>query len=404
MLAACLDTNVDYAGKRCSVDRSCPTGLLCSSNGTCQLTSAGGGEGGSGTGGGAGGAAGGGADGGCEVLPVLSCTLRDVPLAPGATPLAQDLMPGTRFVLQNADYPGLHLGGSGAPGCPIVVAGPARLTDWLTLDGSHVWVVDVTFAVPQELYALATAPGATDLDLRRLHFSQTAVGRPMNTSEFPFDVFLEAGCGDVTIAESDFTGTRAPAIFADPSCGQVTVKGNRFRTDADGPTIQLENMTGTVEGNELWGAMGFSAVQFVNGGAGVVRRNFFHDLTSSTLVAVRGAQQVVSNTFVNLAGAAASCGTFKDNAVVRTAGGVQCATEAHGYNLYDQAGVIGTLDATDKTGTAQLGTDGVPLSGSPAIDAADPALPVPLGGGTRADIGAFERGATRSPDGTYCTQ
>jgi hypothetical protein len=45
-------------------------------------------------------------------------------------------------------------------------------------------------------------------------------------------------------------------------------------------------------------------------------------------------------------------------------------------------------------GAAKLDTDGVLLDGSPAIDAADPSLAVPAGEGTRADIGAFERGTT----------
>jgi hypothetical protein len=37
------------------------------------------------------------------------------------------------------------------------------------------------------------------------------------------------------------------------------------------------------------------------------------------------------------------------------------------------------------------------------VDASDPARAVPPGGGARADIGALERGATRLPDGRYCT-
>ncbi len=382
LLAGCLDTRIDYVGKRCSAARPCPEGLQCeAASSTCQLGA-------------------GGADGGCESSPPVTCTLRDVALAPGVTPSGADLTPGTRFVLQNTDYPALRISGSGAAGCPIVVTGPARFTDTLTLEGSYLRATELSFRVTQRLYALRVASGSTNIDLRRLHFTETATARPMAT-EYPFDIALESSCAEVTVAESEFVGVRAPAIFGHDTCGNVMVKGNRFRTDAYGPTVQIEGTSGTVEGNELSGDMGYAAVEFVNGGTGTVRRNWFHDLTHDDLIAVRGAQTVTSNTFSRLP-VAASCGTFRNNVVQQVTTPLTCGTAARGYNLLDQVTNPGTLDTTDKTGSALLGADGVPQAGSPALDSADPALPVPPGGGARADIGAFERGAVRLRDGTYC--
>ncbi|MBK7860765.1 MAG: right-handed parallel beta-helix repeat-containing protein [Archangiaceae bacterium] len=396
LLAACVDTHVDYVGKRCATGRPCPDGLVCdAASATCQ-PSPGSGGGTAGAGGSGGGAA------SCPSELPISCTLRDVALAAGATPSASDLKPGTRFVLQNTDYPALRVQGSGSAGCPIVLSGPARFTDTLTLDGEYLKVVDVSFEVTQRLSALSVAPDSKNVELVRLHFSKTATGRAPNGSEFPFDLYLDTRCAQVSVSQSDFTGTRAPAVFSDATCTAVTVKGNRFHTDADGPTVQIEGQTATIEGNELTGAMSYAAIEFVNGGSGVVRRNWLHELTASGLVAVRGAAQVVSNTFVDVTGDAASCGTFRDNAVVRVRGGVTCGSASRGYNFYDAVGSTGTLDSTERTGSAQLAADGVPAVGSPLVDAADPALAVPRGGGSRADIGAFERGATRAADGTYC--
>ncbi|MBL8951167.1 MAG: right-handed parallel beta-helix repeat-containing protein [Myxococcaceae bacterium] len=375
LLAACLDSRVDYVGKRCSSERPCPGDLECSAaTQTCQLPST------------------------CEPTQPMLCAFTDVALAPGMTP--PDLQPGTRLVLQNADYGALRLTGSGTAGCPVVLAGPARFTDTLTIDGSHWRVSDLTFEVPSKLYALTTAPGAGDLVFQRLTFSKTATSRSGGT-EYPFDVYLDSNCSNVTITESQFTGTRAPAIFGDSTCSNVTVRGNRFVTGRDGPTVQLEGQTGIVEGNDLSGTMTFAAVEFVNGGSGVVRRNWFHDLTAGGLVAVRGAREVVSNTFTNVE-TAASCGTFRNNVVQRATNGVTCGSAQRAFNLYDDVASPGALEGSEVQGAAQLGADGVPGSGSPAVDAADPQLPVPSGGGARADIGAFERGATRLPDGSYC--
>jgi hypothetical protein len=142
-------------------------------------------------------------------------------------------------------------------------------------------------------------------------------------------------------------------------------------------------------------------IEFVNSGTGIVRRNWFHDLTSN-LIAVRKAQQIVSNTFSHLTRVADCTTTFRDNIIQQAQSVMSCTSAGRAYNLYDAVTDTGTLGATDATGTASLGADGVPLAGSPAIDAADPALPVPPGGGSRADIGAFERGAQLNGEGEYC--
>lgn len=136
--------------------------------------------------------------------------------------------------------------------------------------------------------------------------------------------------------------------------------------------------------------------------AGTFWRNVMTDVPMRT--GVTGADRVSQNTFARLGGQVASGGVFDDN-VVSVAGLVSMPLEAGGYNLFDSVQRY-AADAgpkpTDVLDFADLGADLVPNTTSPAIDRADPSVPVPPGGGSRADIGALERGAAKRADGRYC--
>jgi hypothetical protein len=144
-----------------------------------------------------------------------------------------------------------------------------------------------------------------------------------------------------------------------------------------------------------------------------VVRNFFSYMTDPY---VNGAAEVLSNTFANLGGSVGAVRkngalTFRNNIVVNAYVGVAIPVSGDtgpldaAYNLFDGVNfpyLPGTLAPTDVIGPALLQSDGTPAANSAAIDAADPALPVPPDGGARADIGAIERGATKIDDGRYC--
>ena len=68
--------------------------------------------------------------------------------------------------------------------------------------------------------------------------------------------------------------------------------------------------------------------------------------------------------------------------------------EMHSIEFGNPAGVVEGWEGRSTQPTALLLT-----ADSPAIDSGDPASPVPAGGGKRADIGPFERGAANDAPG-----
>lgn len=164
--------------------------------------------------------------------------------------------------------------------------------------------------------------------------------------------------------------------------------------------------------NVFTGAWG-TPIQGRSDPSAVVERNLFHDIICpggcTPHVVVMNAGIVRGNTFVSIDGAiAADRGVFRDNIVSGLAGGsgLSAAGAEGGYNLFADVPkpyASGGVDGTDRGGPIALDADFVPTAASPALDASDPARPVPPGGGARADIGALERGATKLGDGRYCT-
>jgi hypothetical protein len=377
LLCGCLDGSVDYAGKTCTVERGCPAGLTCDpSSLTCRAGMTG---------------------PQCGVSIPAGCTYQDQTLGPADTP--PTTLDGTKRLKLSGTFGALTLNSSAAS-CPVLVEGDgATMTGTLTLKGDHWRVTGLSFSATQSLYGLSAQNGARDVQLSGLYFASTAVSRTLGTTDYPFDVYADGPWSEWVVSGCDFSGTKAPALFAGDQGSNLTITGNHFVTDASGPTVQIESTAGaTVTRNDFSGALDTAVVQFVNGGTGVVQRNYFHDLPAPGLVAVMGATQVQSNTFVRLGSnsTAASCGDFQDNIVSHVTHAIGCATGARGYNLFDQVTDVPPAATGDVSAAPQLDDAGVPLATSPAVDHADPALPVPDGGGARADIGAFERGASAS--------
>jgi hypothetical protein len=232
----------------------------------------------------------------------------------------------------------------------------------------------------------------------------------LSRNDYPFDLFFTGACSGISIVDSRFVGPRAPALFVAQSCEGPLVEGNVFETDAVGPTVQIESRRGgVVVGNDFSGRMPYGAVEFTdsNNDAGIVRRNRFHDLSATDAIVVRQAALVTHNTFERIAGTAASCGAFQNNLLQAVNVGLACGSSPRGFNLFDEVSTPlaqGPLAPTDLRVRAELESDGRLKPISPAIDAADPSSPVPRGGGARADIGAFERGAKARQNTLTCDE
>jgi hypothetical protein len=231
-------------------------------------------------------------------------------------------------------------------------------------------------------------------------------------SAFPTDLFL-APCSDCTVQECVFQSADGVRPVDVTGAG-FTFRGNQVDfTQSAGCSF---DGTGTVvEGNDFSGTFNDSQLTFATAGARLVG-NVFHDITAffPDKVMVRGPVRVSRNTFVRISGNDSAPlvqgSRFDDNLVSVSQWVVGSLAPSGGdFNIFDPSvsrpysDFDGGLAGSDRIAGVDFERGGfVPLAGSAAIDGADPALPVPPGGGARADVGAIERGAQRLPDGRYC--
>lgn len=322
---------------------------------------------------------------------------------------ATALLPGDRVHLAAGRYalPFL-LEGEGRPDCPIVFSGApdggsiVRLAPGqsLRVNGSSWWVTELRIeggGVANEAPVQVSRSNGgrlADVRLRQLavHLLDTATAH----------VLIER-CTGCIVEGGAFTSEPAAPVSTSLQAWNSSglfVLGNRFETPSVLAAIETRSgSTGvTVVGNRFRAS---AAVNF-DGADGVFARNVVSDVAGGTIVS--GAREVSHNTFLRLgAGTAARGGRFSGN-LVSLAGVGRTAVEGGGYNLFNAAepSVDGGRDPNDLVALPLVDAEGTLLDGSPAIDAANPSDPVPPGGGARADIGAFERGALRLPDGRYC--
>jgi hypothetical protein len=322
------------------------------------------------------------------------------------------LQPGDRVHLGAGRYTyPLTLAGNGARDCPITLLGTpdggAVLGAPLDVGVAEWDLRDFSINVPDAGYAIqTTGSGVVDVTFERLSFIDTAVGVTAVGNDI---YFVGSSCQSCAVQESRFSSSNSHALYANPQTTGLVFRGNTVQGSADF-ALQIQAPGAVVDSNDFSGTFYSRVLWFNNAATGnnTVHRNLFHELPTSGLIAVQGGGSIQSNSFVRLNpfSTVADVGDFRDN-LVSQAGTVLASPGPAdgGYNLYDSVGQV-YLDAgpgfTDLTGAAQLDTSFVPLPGSPAVDAADPALPVPPGGGASADVGAFELGATRLPDGRYC--
>lgn len=320
------------------------------------------------------------------------------------------LLPGDRLHALPGVYVGaLLLSGQGRSDCPITFDGTAdggtrfetTTRTNLVVSGSF-WRLSGFTVRAREFgnlpSGLGTSANAGQREVLVLDVDFEWEGRVQQVAAFDF-------CEDCGVVASRFTakdsGDASNLVFVSYA-PRFLFRGNTARglVIRDAVLSETNSPAMVVEGNVF---EGMSAARFGAGGA--FRRNVVRDdpQADATTVLVAGADRVESNTFVNLGRATvADRGVFSNNLV--SLAGVGSAGPIGSYNLfnavrpYADAGV----SATDVVALPRLDPELVPLADSPALDAADPQLPVPAGGGARADIGALERGASRGVDGRYC--
>jgi hypothetical protein len=360
-----------------------------------------------------------------DAVPAVRCTSRtDYYLSPtggapqdGLSPATawtaltgHTLAAGARIHLEPGDYftdagllSGLSLDGTTL--CPIEVLGPVdggqAIVHVPTLLGvSYVWLHDF------EIDAVGNAPAIKlpfldGIRLERLRFHGTLGGSARDVDA--------VGCQGLVITGCEFSSPVSQVITI--SFGDLQFLGNRV-TSVSGGQLQVPPNT-LVEGNDVTGSFFAPAVIAISspGDAGlVVRRNVFRDIAdrfNNPLTVAPAAIEVTGNTFFNITnGTATDAGVFRDNVVVGLVRGTTLSASAAqaGYNLFDTV----TMPYASGTGAGDVmapfpfEAGFVPAAGSAAIDAADPARPVPPGGGARADIGAIERDAGFDSNRRYC--
>jgi hypothetical protein len=319
------------------------------------------------------------------------------------------LLPGDRVHFTGNFTQGMSLDANGSASCPITFSGPATFTT----DQDHAFYVSGSFlrfsaldfegnstnAGGSSLYLIADTASNTmsDVLLDQLTFHSAV----QQTSH----VYVQQ-CIRCTFMRSKFTGEglvdNAIETWASE---QTAVLNSTFTAKIYDSALNFRDHDSLASGNEFAGGKAVTYLNPDTATGNVFERNVVHDMTDGT--AVSGANAVRHNTFVNLGTAsAADMGVFKSNIVSLAGVGLDAGVVAgDGYNLFNASGAyLGSGPGmTDLAALPKLDqTTYAPLDGSPVIDAADPDDPVPAGGGTRADIGAIERGAVRLASGGYC--
>jgi hypothetical protein len=427
-LCGCTLLDLSFEGSACATDHPCPGALVCDlAAGRCVQ-----GAGGCGSA-----MCGGGQvcnpylarcadDALCHAFDtehVITCPRRDFYLSPSgndghdgltpqtawATVSAHMLSPGDRINVLAGEYTRSIL--TNPPqndadvACPIELAGPdaglARLTQPMQLGAMGWWLHDLDVAIDGGPIG-AFGVGGSDIRFERVHFhSNYDPSGPRDIDGNNVDRLQVINC----VFES------APTEMFYISGSKGLFQGNHFIGHGSRFAVPSDSI---VRDNDFTGIFLGDTVQNGSGGpdALIVERNVFHELSEyggGDFIVVTAAAVVQNNTFININSGvwAANTGVFRDNIVSGLRGGsaLGAAAADAGYNLFDAvAQPYGDGDAGlhDVFAMPALDADHVPTASSPALDAADPAIAVPPGGGARADIGARERGATLTPDGRYC--
>lgn len=407
--AGCTLSAIDLAGKACDAEHVCPSPLRCEQN-LCVRAPV---------------------DTAChrfDAEQTFTCPRRDLYVSPtgdnASDGLAPErawasiegprLAPGDRVHLLPGRYPGPLLTGDrltpGTVTCPIEIFGPdiraggalAELTQPIALESASIWLHDLKFSA-ENTRGVLSANFAGHIRFERLimrnRYDPASSERDINAVDAPF----------LEVLSCDFDSEHSEVMNIG-GADDALVRGNRF-VGRPAAHLELGSRVRVLE-NVFTGAWG-TPIQGRSDPSAIVERNIFHDIICpggcTPHVVVMNAGVVRGNTFISIDGAiAADRGIFRDNIVSGLAGGsgLSAALAQGGYNLFANVAkpyASGEVDGTDRGGAIALDADFVPTETSPALDASDPSRPVPPGGGSRADIGALERGAIKLGDGRYCT-
>jgi hypothetical protein len=397
-LCACLPYPVSVTGKECDSSHPCPEGLPCNPYSlTCTTVQ------------------------GCPYDPPSNsnCQGSDIYISPTGSDncvgdttacprktLPNPIGPGDRVHLLGGTYDGgLSLSGLGTADCPISLDGTngaAVLQGELDMWGSHWRINNLTMQSTGRYYEVLTEEPLEDIVFQGLTFRGTCVGSHLALNS----------CDNCAVVACTFPSIATPAVSVEASSLNPQLLGNVVSLAGAPFAIEVDADNALVEGNDFSGSpSGGIVLSFHTSIGGLASRNVFHDLHfagGGVGIETYGTTTVQSNTFIRMSGARSAAdrvATFQDNIVSGPTYGETPVRSDGGYNLFD-TGVVPYQNAkalpTDVVGPPLLQTDFVPMADSPAIGAADPSLPVPPGGGSRADIGAFQHGSTRLPDGEYC--
>ncbi len=380
-----------------------------------------------------GGADAGAEDAGCplEVDPAATLCPRDVYyLDPNGNDSADGRTPGTaRKTITTAQ--GLNAGDEirlaagtwaappvfpqlpGVRDCPILISGAPDggtiFTGQFNPRTSYTVIRDVTFAVQNR--------DAVNLDANvlRLVFDRCRFASPSPTmTVFPTELVLGRGntCTSCLVRNCTFESGNGLGL-ADVDGPGFEFRGNRVRF-VRGDGMVIDGNDARIEGNDFSGAFNRDNHLRFGTSAALVAFNVFHDIAivfPDKPLLSGAAVRVSRNTFARISNNQVSLMSpqrFDDNLVTETNNVLALGAPASGdFNVFDPTVLRPYLDGgvqgTDRIAPVDFdpGTF-VPRSGSAAIDSADPTLPVPPGGGSRADVGALERGASMLSDGRYC--
>lgn len=313
-----------------------------------------------------------------------------------------------------AQAPPLSLGMSGNAACPFVVEGEADggtvIEDTLAVEGAYLVFRHLVFS-PHDASSVDALGTANHVTFQWCTFRS----RAPSANSFPTDLFFNDACDDCVVRECSFEspdGVR-PIVAGG---ARVAFRGNRVRV-AQGAGPHFSGASPVVEGNDFTGEWNETPYLDFGGSTGArLSRNVFHDLSAffPDKLLIGGPVRVSHNTFSSVVGndnvPLVAVARFDNNLVTNSPWVVQGgAPDAGDWNLFDPSVARpysdfdgGALPGSDRIAPVAIDARDVPLAGSAAIDAADPADAVPPGGGSRADVGARERGASPLPDGRYC--
>ncbi len=410
LLVCGCSVNVQLEGKLCAdAEPRCLPGYVCIA-GVCARGAADGGEPG--------------ADAGCPAEPdpaasqcpghtyYLSASGSDAedggsPATARRTLTGVALQPGDVVQLLGGSYAQSPRLGSaaGTRTCPLVVRGEPDggtvLTQSFSIGNSHTVVRWLTFSpLNDNAVELGSADRVT------FQFVKFAVRR---TTGFPTMLHVNQTCTDCTIRDSVFEGADGVSVgYGGGQLPRFRLRDNVFHV-RHGEGLHLEGPGIVVSGNDFSGEYSLDDGVLDAAPDVLITRNVFHDLKAQfgdkTLLY---GGVYTHNTFARIRDNTAPLlrdAGFQSNLVVEADHVVE--GPSGGYNVFDPTVDEPFIGAAGVSGTDRVadvlfdGTGWTPRDPSAALDSANPADPVPPGGGSRADVGAVERGAAGYclPDG-----